>query len=226
MNAVAGVLGMEPDDIEGLLPWHAAGTLNARDARRVEEALSRDTRLARQFAVIQDEYAETIHVNESLGAPSSQAMQRLFAAIEAEPARQRAAASGFGARIVEFFAGLSPRTLALASGAAVVAILLQAAVIGAALVKDRPAGFESASSASVNDAAPQALVRFAPDARMSDIATLLGAYNAAIVEGGVTGAFRIRIGDKAMSRDEFDRVLARLQAEKSIGFAAAAAAAR
>jgi len=34
------VLDEEPGEIEMLLPWHAAGTLNARDARRVEEALA------------------------------------------------------------------------------------------------------------------------------------------------------------------------------------------
>src|SRR5262249_30194063 len=31
------MLEQEPSEIEALLPWHAAGTLNARDARRVEE---------------------------------------------------------------------------------------------------------------------------------------------------------------------------------------------
>src|SRR5207253_3034887 len=65
------ILEQEPSEIEMLLPWHAAGTLNARDARRVDEALARDPELARQYAVIREEYAETIHLNESLGAPSA-----------------------------------------------------------------------------------------------------------------------------------------------------------
>src|SRR3954471_9205751 len=82
------MLQREPSDIEMLLPWYAAGTLNARDARRVEEALARDPDLARQYAVIREEYAETIGLNESLGAPSVRAMQKLFAAIDAEPGRQ------------------------------------------------------------------------------------------------------------------------------------------
>ncbi len=30
----------EPTEIEALLPFHAAGTLNLRDARRVDEALA------------------------------------------------------------------------------------------------------------------------------------------------------------------------------------------
>src|ERR1700747_2444841 len=102
----------EPSDIEVLLPWHAAGTLNVRDARRVEEALTHDPSLARQYAVIREEYAETIALNESLGAPSVRAMQKLFAAIDAEPARKPSVSLQLSARIAEFFARLSPRTLA------------------------------------------------------------------------------------------------------------------
>src|SRR5499427_10448468 len=89
----------EPGEIEMLLPWHAAGTLSARDARRVEEALARDPELAKQYAVIREEFAETIGLNESLGAPSARAMQKLFAAIDAEPAREPSAVSGLSARI-------------------------------------------------------------------------------------------------------------------------------
>src|ERR1700755_1119844 len=70
------MLDDEPGEIEMLLPFHAVGTLNARDARRVEEALARDPGLARQYAVIREEYAETIHLNESLGAPSGRASRR------------------------------------------------------------------------------------------------------------------------------------------------------
>ncbi len=76
------MLEQEPSEIEMLLPWHAAGTLNARDARRVEEALARDPALAGQYAAIRGEYEETIHLNESLGAPSARAMQKLFTAID------------------------------------------------------------------------------------------------------------------------------------------------
>ena len=82
------MLDQEPSEIEMLLPFHAAGTLNARDTRRVDEALASDPDLARQYAVIREEYAETIHLNESLGAPSARAMQKLFAAIDGEPVRK------------------------------------------------------------------------------------------------------------------------------------------
>src|SRR5262249_4786606 len=105
------MLEQEPSEIELLLPWHAAGTLNPRDARRVEEALARERELAKQYAAIRGEYEEPIHLNESLGAPSARAMQKLFAAIDAEPA-QAPASLPLSARVSGFFASLSPRTLA------------------------------------------------------------------------------------------------------------------
>ena len=92
------ILQQEHDDIEMLLPWHAVGTLNWRDARRVEHALARDPELARQYAVIREECGETIALNESLGAPSMRAEQKLFAAIDAEPARRPADSVNFIAR--------------------------------------------------------------------------------------------------------------------------------
>ena len=98
------MLEQEPSEIEMLLPWHAAGTLDARDARRVDEALARDPVLARQYAAIREEYAETIDLNESLGAPSARAMQKLFAAIDAEPARKPSQSLNISGRIVGFFA--------------------------------------------------------------------------------------------------------------------------
>jgi hypothetical protein len=117
-------------DIQLLLPWHAAGTLNARDARRVEEALARDPELARQYAVIREEYAETIALNESLGAPSLRAIQKLFAAIDTEPERRRRLARGAAARISGFFADLSPRTLAWSASLAALLVVILAVVIG------------------------------------------------------------------------------------------------
>src|SRR5262245_21806287 len=135
----------EPGEIELLLPWHAAGTLNARDARRVDEALARDPELAKQYAVIREEYAETIHLNESLGAPSARAMQKLFEAIDGEPARKPSVSSQMSTRIAEFFSSLSPRTLAWSTGAAALALLLQAGVIGAVLVKNQGASYQTAS---------------------------------------------------------------------------------
>src|SRR5262245_63603555 len=77
----------ERQDIEALLPWHAAGTLSRRDADRVEQALAADRELARRYELVRQELAETTRLNETLGTPSARAMEKLFAAINAEEAR-------------------------------------------------------------------------------------------------------------------------------------------
>ncbi|HEY0234007.1 MAG TPA: hypothetical protein VGC86_02975, partial [Afipia sp.] len=161
--------GSEPGEIEALLPWHAAGTLSARDASRVAEALARDPDLALQFAAVQDEYAETISLNESLGAPSARAMQKLFAAIDAEPARAEAPAFNPLARIGEFFTSLSPRTLAWSAVAGACALVLQAGIIGTVLVKSQSASFQTASYEAKTNAGTRALIGFSADARLADI---------------------------------------------------------
>ena len=71
-------------EIESLLPWHAAGTLNRRDAERVEQALAEDRDLAQCYELVREELAETIRLNEMLGEPSARAEDKLFASIEAE----------------------------------------------------------------------------------------------------------------------------------------------
>ena len=223
------MLEQEPSEIEMLLPFHVAGTLNARDARRVDEALARDPALARQYAVIREEYAETIHLNESLGAPSARAMQKLFAAIDGEPARKPSLSLDLSARIAGFFASLSPRTLAWSASLGGLALLMQAGIIGAVLVKNQAASFQTASL-STNEpvtrdlaagAPPRALVRFAPDARVADINALLESYQASIV-GGANGLFRIQFGNKAMSKDELAGLMSKLRSEKIVSLAEAA----
>jgi len=216
--------GDEPDAIRGLLPWYATGTLDAQDTRRVEEALAADPALAAELAAIREEAAETIHLNETLGVPSSHAMHRLFAAIDAEPARRGRVTLPLSARIAAFVAGLSPRALAGAMAAVGVVVVLQAAVIGKVLIEQYgAAGYQTASYQAPNAAAgPAVLVRFAPEARASEIAELLTSYHAAVVDGPKAGMFRIVLGDKPLPNAERDKMIARLQTEKIVGFAAPA----
>ena len=108
MNAI----NKEPErhEIEALLPWHAAGTLSRRDADRVEQALAGDRELARQYDLVREELVETIHLNETL-EPSARAMERLFAAIDAEETRAPRHRRWFdlGSRISEFVDPYSAR---------------------------------------------------------------------------------------------------------------------
>jgi hypothetical protein len=230
MAASRKVVEQEPGEVELLLPWYAAGTLNARDARKVEEALARDPELALQYAVIREEYAGTIDLNESLGAPSARAMQKLFAAIDAEPARKPAVSWNLAARFAGFFASLSPRTLAWSASLGAFALVLQAGVIAAVLMNNGPASFQTASL-SMNEPItrnlsaappPRALVRFTPDARIGDITALLDKYQASIVDGAKGGMFRLQFTNGSMSKDEFSTLLGRLQNEKIVNLAVAA----
>lgn len=212
----------EPGDVEALLPWHAAGTLNPRDASRVEQALARDPELARQYAVIQEEQAETIHLNESLGAPSVRAMQKLFAAIDTEPARRTRVSISPLLRIGQFFTSLTPRTLAWSAIAGALALLLQAGIIGTVLMKDHATSqFQTASSGTHVEGGAMALVGFKPDARLADITAFLDSYDASIVSGPQGGMFRIRFGGKDLSQQQIAQLIARIQHEKVVGFAAA-----
>jgi anti-sigma factor RsiW len=229
MAANKKMLDQEPSEIEMLLPWHAAGTLSARDARRVDEALASDPELARQYAVIREEYAETIHLNESLGAPSARAMQKLFAAIDGEPVRKPSVSVNLSARISEFFARLSPRTLAWSASLGAVALLLQAGVIGAVLVKNQGGSFQTASldlsernapiTRDLGGSPPRALVRFAGDARVADITALLDTYQASIVDGAKGGMFRLQFGTGAMSKSDLAALMSKLQKEKIVSLA-------
>ena len=220
MTALSKVPDMPPEEVEALLPWHAAGTLSTRDARRVDEALARDARLAKQYAVIQEEFAETIHLNESLGAPSARAMQNLFAKIDAEPARKPKASLNIGAWLTNFVAGFQPRTLAYGATAAALAIVLQAGILAGVFVKEGSVGFTSASL-TTNEPAAYVAVRFNPQASAADITKFLADNKATIVGGPMPGGmFKLRVSDSSLSDAELSAVVKTMSASPVVGLAA------
>jgi hypothetical protein len=220
--------GETREEIETLLPWFAAGTLSRKDAARVESALKADAVLSRHYELVREELAETIRLNETLGAPSSRAMARLFEKIEAEsPSESRAAvAPSLTSRIFGFVESLSPRTLALSGAAAALAILLQAGIIAGVVLNERgDAGYRTVG---VEQAAPSGqgsfvLVRFAPQASAADITKVLEDHKASIVFGPTAGGvYQVRIATTALPKEETARIVKSLQDNKAIGFAAPA----
>jgi hypothetical protein len=208
-------------DVEELLPWHAAGTLSRRDAQRVEQALAADPELARRYALVREELSETIHLNETLGAPSARAMETLFAKIDAEPARRPAVSSNLGARLAGFFANLTPRQLAWSASAAALVILLQAGLIaGIVLKENQPAGYETASAPSTAPGVGAfTLIRFAPQASFDDINKFLEANKLSIVAGPVPGGlYKVRVADTALPKDELARIVKKLQENTLVVF--------
>jgi hypothetical protein len=210
-------------DIEELLPWHAAGTLSRRDAQRVEEALARDPELARRYAMVRDEFGETIHLNETLGAPSAHAMEKLFAKIDAEPVRRQAMSLNLSTRVAEFFASFSPRTLAYAGSAAVLAILLQAGIIAGIMLKEtKTSGYETASAPTTDPGVGAfTLIRFAPQASSDDINKFLEANKLSIAAGPMAGGiYRVRVAVTGLPKAELANIVKKLQENKVVGFIA------
>jgi anti-sigma factor RsiW len=206
-----------PQDLEALLPWHAAGTLNRRDAQEVENAVARSPELARRLALAREEMNETTLLNESLGTPSARAMETLFKAIDKERQPTRAG-SGILAWLSDIF---SPRVLAFSAAAAAVIILVQAGVI-TGLVMEEGAGpaYQTASAPPATrgfEASAYALVRFAPQATITDITRFLDSRGAAIVDGPRPGAiYRVRIARALMTKDELDNAVKQFQAASSL----------
>jgi len=216
MNAI----NEEPEhqEIEALLPWYAAGTLSRRDTHRVEQALAGDRELARQYDLVREELVETIHLNETLGVPSARVLERLFAAIDAEEARapRHRRWFDFGSRISEFLSSLTPRTLAWSATAAAVAILVQAAVIAAVVVKEQGSPSEPGLASAPSEGS-YAVVRFAPQATADDITKFLGAYKATVVEGPLEGQlYRIRLSKTKLPQEEVGNLVSQMQSESKV----------
>ena len=207
------------EDVELLLPWHAAGTLSRRDAARVEQALANDNELAARYEMVREELGETIRLNETLGAPSARAMQQLFAKIDAEPVRKPKASFNLGAWLTDFVTSFQPRTLAYGATAAALAIVLQAGILAGVFVKKGGVGYTSASL-SLNEDAAYVAVRFKPQATAADITKFL-ADNQAVVVGGPAagGMFKLRVSEKAMSEPELSAVVKKMAADPVIGLA-------
>jgi hypothetical protein len=228
MNTAKNHAGEPHNEIEALLPWHAAGTLSRRDAARVEDALTHDPELARRYELVREELEGTIHLNETLGAPSARASETLFAKIAAEPKRAALPSFNLAARFSDFLAGFSPRTLAYAATAAVLAIVVQAGVIGGVLIHDRDGAtsghFRTASAPATQapvETGSFAMIRFAPQASAADITKFLETNKLTIAGGPMAGGlFRVRVAVTGLPKDELARVVKRLQSDKAVDFIA------
>src|SRR5205085_9410705 len=95
----------------------------------------------------------------------------------------------------------------------------QAGVIGAILTKALPGGYEIASAPVQVARGTPVLVRFQPDARLSDITQFLDSHNASIVTGPKAGMFRIHFGDKTLAKTDAEALVKTVQGEKIVSFA-------
>jgi len=214
----------EREEIEALLPWHAAGTLSRREAQKVEQALASDAELATQYETVRQDLAETIGLNESLGAPSARAMQRLMADIEADASTARRTRSSFnlGEWLSDKLSSFSPRTLAWSATAAALAIVLQAGLLAGMFVNERQGNpaYTTASVPTEQTVKPgtDALISFAPTATAGEITKLLQTYKMAIVEGPSGDMYTVRVAVTGIPKEELSKVIKQLQNEKTVRF--------
>jgi anti-sigma-K factor RskA len=199
--------GPPAGDIDMLLPWYAAGTLGRRAAARVGAALTHDAELARHYEFVREELAETIHVNESLGAPTGRAGDRLAAALAVETtatATNKESSLARWRRLGNWLTELSPRALKWSATMAALALVLQAGLI--AELSGIRYGIQSLESGSAKDAS--ALVTFVPQASSADITKFLRAHRAQVVKGPTAdGIYTIRISADALSAAEVAEVV-------------------
>lgn len=202
-------------EISMLLPWYAAGTLGVAEARRVAEAIEQDPELAARLAEIREEATETLLLNESLGAPSRRAADKLFAAIDAEQAsnpRPYKRKFNLPSWLTEKLARASPRTLLLAASAATLIIALQAGILIGSISRDPAPGYRTASAPdSVITTGPQLLVNFAPSATVADIEAVLKEAGGVIVDGPAAGIYRVQIGPANLDQAGIERVIQMLR---------------
>jgi hypothetical protein len=163
---------------------------------------------------------ETIHLNETLGAPSARAFEKLFAAIEKEAPAQRQARFDFAGWLSEFLGQFSPRTLAWSATAAVLAIVLQAGVLAGLFVSERGGqavfGTASREEAIAATKGSFVLVQFNPAVSAGEITKFLDINKATISDGPKGGFFRLRVATSELPNEELAKIVTRLQQEKAI----------
>lgn len=214
----------EREDIEMLLPWYAAGTLEADETARVAAYLKEHPEIENQIALAREEMDETIRLNEALGSPSAGAIDRLMAQVERESPGALArsgAAGGLFEGIARFFGTMSPRAVAMGAVLAIAIICVQAITLG--VMVNRGGGTFHVATGDGDTkvvGGTSALVSFAEGATMEEVGAFLTTYGARIVDGPKGGGiYTIRLTDKVLPGGERDALLKRLRADPLVRFA-------
>lgn len=179
--------------------------------------------MAARLDIVRDDMAETVLLNESLGAPSPRALEKLMAEIDAEPRQVpllARAKDSVGRGALGWLAGLlaaqPPRRLAYAGAAAVALIAMQGVAITSLALRDG-AGFQTASAPGAQASERYVLLSFAPEAKAGEIAAFFKRFDASVVDGPrANGFFKVRVGDATLSPAQVDAIAARMKNESPI----------
>lgn len=213
----------EREAIEALLPWYERGQLDAGDAARVEAYLSSHPDMTSQIALVEEERAETVLLNEARGAPGAGALDRLMNSIEEHEAKNpslagtRTALWGWASKLL----GVPvPASLRWVAGAAAVLIVAQGVLLGVLMTTGVPQGpgYETASGPGESNARGTfALIQFAQDAGADDITQLLTEFEISIVDGPKPGGiYKVRLSESALELAKRDTILKKLQSRSRL----------
>lgn len=218
----------EHDEIEMLLPWYVTGKLDEAGRERVDAFLARYPEARQRLELSQAEYRETAFLNEPVPVPSEETVERFMAQLGArKPAVEPPIRSPQGTdtgrfewirqNLIEPL--IHPGSMHWGAAAAALIILVQAVTIGVLVTsQDRGSVYQTASG-HTQAVAPgtYADVRFADDARASDIAAVMAELNMTIAGGPKAGGFFVvRLGEKGMSSAEIAKQIAALKEKRSL----------
>ncbi|TPK74119.1 anti-sigma factor [Mesorhizobium sp. B2-4-15] len=178
------------DEMEALLPFYLNGSLEGAELEAVEEWLASDPAAMAALGEAEAEFSGTSAANEAIRPPAD-ALSRFAKALDAEagPARMPTGSSWLAQAWGRFMA--VPVGVAWAAAAVLLAlIVVQSLVQPGGKGKD----FEIAGAEDDLAKMPFALVKFKPDAKMSDVSSFLGGNGLRIIGGPTAdGVFRLAI---------------------------------
>jgi hypothetical protein len=196
------------DEMETLLPFYLNGSLEGAELEAVEEWLASDPAALAALGEAEAEFSGTAAANEAIRPPAD-ALSRFARTLDAEagPARVPASPSWLTQALNRFMA--VPATVAWAAAAALLALVVVQSFV-------QPGGkgndFEVAGTGDELAKLPFALVKFKPEAKMSDIAAFLD-QNGLKISGGPTADGVFHIAVPAKTGADYEKLLGLIAAQ-------------
>ena len=199
--------------IEQLLPWYVTGKLDASERAEVEDALKRFPELRAQLDLIRAEMADTVKLNEAMAMPRADATERFMGLVQKDMQRPASTKPSPFKGLLEWLALQLAGPPRWAVAAAVLAIVVQAALIGGLVVERQGNGFHTAGGGETLSEGTLVLARFSDGVTLAVLTERLGAQGITIVDGPKAGAlFTLRIGPDDMPVAERGKKIAALKA--------------
>lgn len=204
-------------EMEKLLPWYATGKLDTATRDRVESALQESPELRKQLSLVRDEMKQSVAANEAMAMPPSNATKKFMAMIQ-ENARPRVAKPNPFAEFMDWLSGQFAGPPRWAVAAALLAIVVQAAILGVLVAERQGAGYHTATGGGDTLAeGTLVLARFSDGATLADLGKQLSALDISIVSGPEAGGlYMLRIGPDDTPASERDRKIAALRASAGL----------